>query len=403
MLKQPLTRSLAWRFMIKSTTKGKLSILTLLSWIAIAVGVGVMGGLLSIMYGLETSLKKSILRSYPHVFIKPKVVSDKINNHQKWTDALQKLPEVSRVVPYVESEMIAQSQNRTLGVVVHGVPKDELERLNAFLVQGKSPLQGKMPQGILGVELAHHLGLQIDETFLLVSPFKRSGAMGVAPEATRFEMSGVFSTGHYDFDKQAIYLSLEEAQFLLQKNTSISGWQIWLKNESDAEDFSSRLVGVLPEPWQAQSWQVFNGALFQSLKLEQIGMAVILGFAILIAALNISITLLMNVNNKKSNIGILRAMGLSSYRVQNIFLWQGVWTGVVGLLGGALLAFIIIFYAQNFYEFPEIYYVRNVPVEIRPWSLATIYISASFLILIGTLYPAYRASQIHPIEAIRNV
>src|ERR1700744_4912166 len=117
-----VVRFIAWRFMMKGTSLGKFSAMTLFAWLAIGVGVGAMSSLLSVMYGFESSLKDRVLKAYPHLMIKPKEGSAPIRPYEAWTKRLQEVPGAARVMPYVETEMIAQSERRTIGAVVWGIP-----------------------------------------------------------------------------------------------------------------------------------------------------------------------------------------------------------------------------------------------------------------------------------------
>jgi lipoprotein-releasing system permease protein len=240
----------------------------------------------------------------------------------------------------------------------------------------------------------------VGDELVLISPLKQGGALGRIPRTYTLEISGLYSSGHYDFDKQYLFVTLEEARRLSGLN--LTGWHVWVHSIDNSQAVRERIKKILPNGWQVQDWTEFNSALFHSLKLEQWSMFLILSMAIFIAVMNIAITLMMHVANKKRNIGILSAIGANREQIQKIFLLQGVFLGGLGLLLGAVLTVSILFYATHFYEFPEIYYVRSVPYEIRPWSLGTIFFIASLLILLATYYPAYKASRLDPTEAIRQ-
>jgi lipoprotein-releasing system permease protein len=153
-----------------------------------------------------------------------------------------------------------------------------------------------------------------------------------------------------------------------------------------------------------ETWRVFNSALFESLKLEQFAMFTILSFAILVAVMNITITLLMNIYYKKKNIGVLRSMGASQKQIRRIFLWEGLMLGGVGLVGGAILTGVLIFVIQNYepFQLPAIYYDRSIPVEVRWQSLSVIYAVGAALILLATWLPSKKAAELDPVKAIRE-
>ena len=215
-------------------------------------------------------------------------------------------------------------------------------------------------------------------------------------------MSGLYFSESYELDKQYAFVLLQDAQDLSSSPGKISGWRVWVNNIDDSEEVAAALTDVLPEGLTAKSWQSFNAALFASLKLEQWGMFLILSFAVFIAVLNVAITLMMHVTHKRRNIGILRAMGASRAAIRQIFLWQGLFLGLVGMIIGAFLSFTLLAVIQYVYQFPDIYYVRMVPVEVRPWSVIAVYVVATSLVLLATLYPSWRATTLDPVEAMRE-
>ncbi|MFM8314295.1 MAG: FtsX-like permease family protein [Deltaproteobacteria bacterium] len=398
-------KSIAWRFMMKGTEKGQFSLMTFFSWLAIGVGVAAMCGLLSVMYGFENSLKTKVLNAYPHIIVSPKEGSGAISDSESVIKKLRAEPGVVRVVPYIEREMILQSKSRTLGGVIWGLKTEDFDRVKKGLVEGKLPSSSSAtPEIVMGRELAHRLNLYPGDSIKIISPIAKSGVMGAIPKAETFQVSGFYASGHYDFDEQYLYMAMEDAQDLLEWNSLISGYHVWTHSLDLADEVQKTLAPSLPNSLKAESWSVFNAALFQSLKLEQYCMSAILSFAILIAVMNIVITLMMHVTHKRKNIGILRALGASKSQIQSIFVWQGNWMGVVGLSVGAILTVIFILYVKYFsqYQLPEIYYDRSIPIELRPSSFILIFGGAIIFVYLATLLPSRKAAKLDPIEAIRE-
>ncbi|NBX75898.1 MAG: FtsX-like permease family protein [Proteobacteria bacterium] len=399
------TRFIAWRFMLRGTEKGTFSAMTLFAWLAIGVGVGAMSSLLSVMYGFESSLKSKVLNAYPHIIIESENSTRSVPRIDELENSIRRISKVKRVLPFIQNEMILKTEKRSIGLVVWALPEKEMGNLNFQLKDGKWPTsEGGVAPIMLGSEIGERLGILSGEQVRLISPLEKSGALGLVPQSQTFVVSGLFSSGHYEFDEQYGLLVLEDAQELLGWNNQISGWQIWVDSLEDTSGVLSEIQKYIPPTLQAKSWETFNSALFQSLKLEQYSMFMILSFAILIAVMNIVITLTMNVAHKRKNIGILIALGATQKQIRKIFLWQGGFMGAVGLTIGALLTTAFIMYVKYFsmYQLPEIYYDRSIPVELRPLSIALIYAVATLLIYLATIYPAAQAARLNAIEAIRE-
>jgi lipoprotein-releasing system permease protein len=397
-------RMLGWRFMLLGTERGRFSPMTLFAWAAIGVGTGTMCALLSVMYGLETSIRDSLLKAYPHILVKSED-GRPVANFEAIQKQLSQHPRVVRALPFVELEMIAQTEGKStgLGVVLWGLPADELDRMKKEMEMGGPPdPSASAPQLVLGGELAHFLKAGVGSEVRLISPLKRSGMFGAIPENFSFSVSGLYFSESYELDKQYAFMLLADAQELSSHPDKISGWRVWVEDIDDSQAVAAELAAELPQGIEANSWQSFNAALFQSLKLEQWGMFLILSFAVFIAVLNVAITLMMHVTHKRRNIGILRAIGASQQSIRRIFLWQGIFLGLVGMIVGAVISFTLLALIQYVYQFPDIYYVRMVPVEVRPGSVIAVYIVATLLVVLATLYPSWRATMVDPVDAMRE-
>jgi lipoprotein-releasing system permease protein len=280
--------------------------------------------------------------------------------------------------------------------------------LNAKIVSGAWDSlvvkgEGK-PRIILGQELARNLGARVGDTVWLITP----GSIGVSalsiPKANLFLVSGLVQSGLYDYDSSLAYVSIPAAQglFGLDKNVSGIGARIV---DPDLSDRVSRELAIAFEGhYWVRSWLSLNRNLFSALKLENTVMFVILTMVTLVASVMIVSNLLLSITQKIKEIGILRAMGATGASIRHVFLYQGALMGVVGTAIGTTIgvALSLVLEKTQLIRLPaDVYYIDRLPIRIDPTDVALVIFAACFIVLAATLYPAHRATQVDPLEAIR--
>jgi lipoprotein-releasing system permease protein len=225
------------------------------------------------------------------------------------------------------------------------------------------------------------------------------------PLTMRFEVTGVFDTGMYEYDNSYMYVSLPVAQELAGLGSGVTGIEVKTRNRWDAKDVGDRLEKALQFPYRKVDWQEQNKSLFQALKLEKLGMGLILLLIVLVAAFNIVSNLTMVVADKTREIGILKAMGMTSASVRRVFFAQGLVIGLVGTLLGVALG-IAASLALGKYQFiklnPEIYFIDHLPIATEAVDIFLTIIASIGIAAIATLYPSMQAARLYPIEAIRH-
>jgi lipoprotein-releasing system permease protein len=272
-------------------------------------------------------------------------------------------------------------------------------------IKGVIPnLKSKLPGLILGSELAGRLHVDIGSEVKVISPLAKASGIAGTSHGETYQVVGLYTSGHYDFDQQFLFILISDAQELLHWKNVISGWHLRGKTPDEALTLKDTIKSQIPSDWKLEGWDVFNSALFNSLKLEQYAMFSILSFAVAIAVLNIVITLMMHVSHKRKNIGILCALGASRSQIRKIFVRQGILLGGVGLVIAAVLTVCSIGALRlfPFLQLPAIYYDRSIPVEIRPIAFIVIYGVSVLMIFLATIFPAMKAASTDPIAAIRE-
>jgi lipoprotein-releasing system permease protein len=260
---------------------------------------------------------------------------------------------------------------------------------------------------VLGRLLAQKLNAFPGDTITVLTmggATKTNAALGsVVP--VRFEVSGVFDTGMYDYDNGYLYMSLAAAQEVAGLDSAVSGVEVRTRDRWSASIVGARLAETLGPPYRTVDWQEQNSSLFQALKLEKLGMGVILLLIVLVAAFNIVSNLTMVVTDKTREIGILKAMGMTAKSVRRIFLAQGLTIGVVGTTLGLTLG-LVVSAALGKYKLirldPAVYFIDHLPVATEFWDVAFTILASVAIAGVATLYPAQQAARLFPIEAIRH-
>jgi lipoprotein-releasing system permease protein len=228
---------------------------------------------------------------------------------------------------------------------------------------------------------------------------------GFVPRVESFEVTGVVSTGMYEYDNSYVFIAMDKAQSLAGLGDGVTGIEVKTTDRWQASRVAARLVSALGWPYRTVDWEEQNHSLFQALKLEKLGMGVILLLIVLVAAFNIVSTLTMVVADKTKEIGILKAMGMPARSIRRIFFAQGLVIGVVGTVFGLLLGFAAAL-ALDKYQFikldPQVYFIDHLPVTTQPADVMWIVLASIAIAVIATVYPSVQASRLYPIDAIRH-
>ena len=258
-------------------------------------------------------------------------------------------------------------------------------------------------QIILGIELARKLGLIVGDKIVLISKLEMT-PMGMMPQSKKLELAGIFESGMYEYDIGMAYVTIATAQKLYNMGDTVTGIEIKLVDENIADSFAKSLQKKYPYPYWVRSWMDMNYNLFSALKLEKITMSIILTMIILVAAFNIISTLIMIVMEKTKEIAILKAIGSPNQAILKIFMLEGLVIGILGtalgVAGGYLLGYLLKTY--QFVKLPaDVYYIDTIPVVMRTLDIVIISVSAIAISLASTFYPAWRATRVDPVEAMR--
>jgi lipoprotein-releasing system permease protein len=430
---------------LRAKKTGFLAASGTLSILAVAVSSCMLISVLSVMGGFRADLTKKILGNHAHI-----VVDQAFQELDDWQPLLQRTRETEGVVgatPFLQVEVMVSSLSNRAGAILRGIdPKtvSEVTDLAHNLTHGKleylqhperildssisttpdGPIdamihdaertaakglpdeakEDAMPGLIVGQELARALRLVVGDRVTVVSPRGDLGPTGPIPKTRPFRIAGIFYSGMYEYDMKHAYIDLGVAQSFLRSEGRISGIEVKVEDVERAPALATKLASTIGQDGlRVRDWKMMNQQLFGALALEKLAMFITLGIAILIAGFSVFGTLTLLVQEKRREVGILKAMGTSARGVIRIFVIEGLLIGAAGGLMGLGLGFVLTFAAEHFgiRMNPEVYYIDKLPVHLDPTEFALVGAATVVVCLAATLFPAYQASRVRPVDALR--
>jgi lipoprotein-releasing system permease protein len=362
---------------------------------------------IALITGFQEDVQAKILGATSHIMVQD-LSNEGLAGYRAVGDKIQADKGVLSVTPVVYSEVLISGLAKSKGALLKGIDFSRelpgaawLQRLEAGVIPG----QGGQREGILlGRELAFTVGAQLGDLVDIVTPSASLSPMGLMPKRRRFQVTGIFNTGLYEFDANTALVSLSTAQKLLGIEDKVSFLQVKIRNIFEAPAIAERIKKGLNHTVYVTTWMELNKNLFSALKLEKNIMFLTITLIVIVAALNIIATLILMVMEKTRDIGILMAMGATTQNVRRIFFYQGALIGVLGTGLGALLGLAWCWLANTFQliRIPvDIYQISFVPFRLRPLDLLAIVGVTLAISFVSTLFPARRASKVDPVVALK--
>ena len=437
-------RLVALRYLRSKRADSFISVIAVFSFIGIALGVATLIIVMSVMNGFRAELLGKILGLNGHILIQG--VDGKLTNFDAIAVQARKVPGVTRVAPIIDGEVLASGRLGSTGALIRGMREEDLKTqtvVASTIFDGTSPAtmstgdlrfppdirDQKGPawdahraeiltrfQGsnavIIGGGLADRLGINIGDAIKLTSPNGAQGPFGIVPRSNVYRVVGFFRVGMSEYDSRIVFMPLQEAQAFFNYEGAVSALEVMIDNPDNVTAMRMPMYNVAGPGNMVVDWMQLNSSFFSALMVERNVMFLILTLIILVAALNVISGLIMFVKDKGQDIAILRTMGASSGSILRIFFLAGASIGIVGTILGLILGTAFCANIEAIREFiqtltgwklfpDEIYFLSEIPAKMNPHEVITVVIMSLTLSFLATLYPAWRAARLDPVEALR--
>jgi lipoprotein-releasing system permease protein len=406
----------AMRYLRSRRSSRLLSLITVIAVGGVTVGVMALVIVLGVMNGMQSDLREKILVVNPHLRVLTYGEGLRLDD---WPEVIKKVRAIQGVVaaePFVLSQgIISAGHDYAEGVAVVGVEPDTGNRavtsLARYFKQGDLGFRTTQPGvegGIaIGTRLSNKLSAYVGDVVTMVAPagsqYNRSLG-GYVPKYHRYEVTGLFETGMYDYDNSYVVMARPFAQEFAGLGTAVSGIEVRLAHPEEASVYGQQIESRLGYPYRTLDWQLQNKSLFSALKLEKLAMGLVVFLICVVAAFNVVGTLTMVVRDKTREIGILLAMGMQRGRIRRVFLTQGVFIGLTGTVLGAVLGLIagaLVNNGQLIPIDPSIYFIDHLPVLVNPVDALAVIAASVVIATLAPLYPSVQAARLDPVTAIR--
>ncbi len=400
----------ALRYLKAKRRQATISVITVISMLGVMAGVCALVVALAVNNGFKTELESKLLGAVTDVNLL-RVKNDGIRHYKLLTERLSKLPHVVAAAPAIYEEVLISSRQRAQGAVLKGIEPEREVRVGTLLrhlpegsLEGLSQTFPGADPIILGKDLAKSLGVFVGDTVLVTSPQGALTPFGTVPKYRHFRVVGVFDSGFYDFDSSWAFTNLSAAQRLFDLENVVSDIEFKVDNVYHAEQVARSLRQAAGPGFDTTTWMEQNKSLLTAMNLERLVTVLTIGLIVLVAALNIFITLTMMVMEKNRDIAVLMSMGARPGQVSRIFKLHGLAIGAIGTTLGLLLGYGISWAGQRYHLFPlspQVYSLPAVPFHPRLWDGVWIAAAALAISFLATLYPARAAAKLNPAEILR--
>lgn len=402
------------RYVRSRSSSNFVSMISLISMLGIAIAVTVLIVVMSVVNGFERELKDRLLAMTAHATIED--MDGKLTGFDGLLDTAKANSRVRAAAPYVEGQALLLFENELSGAELRGIEpssENEVSGVGGVMRSGQlDELTAGAFNIVLGEELANALGAAVGDKVLVTLAEGRVTPAGVIPRSKRFTVSGTYRVGMYEFDRRLAFINIADSQKLYLKRGTITGVRLAVNEIYEAPAIVREVALANGELVVVSDWTRRHVNFFRSIQITKSILFVILLMVVAVAAFNIVSTLVMVVKDKQSDIAILRTIGAKPSSILRIFITQGSIVGIAGTLAGVLVGVLLALNLESIVGFFEsvlgikflaadVYFISDLPSELRIGDVWKIAIMALVLALISTLYPAWVAARTAPAEALR--
>lgn len=407
-------KMIAQRYLVPVKGERFIFVVAGFSVVAVALGVAALIIVMSVMNGFRAELFDKIVGLNGHAIIQG--YDGRLVGWEEIADTARRTPGVQSAKPLIEQPLMASANGRVEGVLVRGNTLEDIRTnpiLNGKVVSGNlrdiTPGSGRVA---IGARLAETLGAFPGSEISLISPEGRSTPVGTVPRIVTYTVGAIFEVGIFEYDKAFVIMPMQDAQTLLLLGDQVGMVEVQVDDPDRVAETLAPLQPLVQGKGIIVDWRQMNSALFEALQVERVAMFVVLCIIILVAAFNIASSLIMLVRAKTRDIAILRTMGASRGSLLKIFMTVGLSIGLVGIVTGALLGAVFLFFRQGVVNFiqlvtgqnlwdPSVRFLTELPSRTDPVEVTAIVIVTLVLTYVATLFPARNAANTDPVQVLR--